>query len=86
MSIDERVRYRTDLSSLCHRQDALMSIDERVRADLLAGRGLAEPLTEANLQQIDNVYKLVTPNHEQEQPIKVGWGSSYGALGCLRIQ
>lgn len=56
-----------------------MNIDERVRVALLAGSDGAPQLTEAQLQQIDAIYKLVTPSREEELPIQV---SRRCSLGC----
>ena len=49
-----------------------MGIDERVREDLLAGARGAPQLTETTLEQIDTIFKLVTPSHEEtDVPFKV---------------
>ncbi|KAF0295216.1 Caprin-1 [Amphibalanus amphitrite] len=45
-------------------QDTLMGIDDRVREDLLSGARGAPQLSDAALQQIDTIFKLVTPSRE----------------------
>ncbi|XP_037071273.1 caprin-1-like [Pollicipes pollicipes] len=67
-------RYQLDLERVRRIlviQDALGNVDDRVREDLLAGRRGAPQLTEADLKQLDTIFKLVTPSRDEaDVPIK----------------